>query len=194
MTLDELEFVIGEIRGYRWWQVTPRGWLRSPWHGRGRWDVGDNVALCVRADHWRQLPFYPHREGTPSIDCACGFYALHDIPMTSPEQVRYVWEMAATNSGRRRGLVFGVAGGHGHMLIGTSGWRAEVARVRALYMGREGREGKSTQRLNVAIRRYDVPLYADLDALVAEWGPERETVVDQGPDDASFRDRMDLGV
>jgi hypothetical protein len=62
------------------------------------------------------------------------------------------------------------------MLIGTSGWRAEVARVLALYLGPEGR----SRRLNSASRRYDVPLYGNLDALVAEWGPERENLLENG--------------
>jgi hypothetical protein len=177
MTFDGLECVVGEIRGFRWWQVTPRGWLRSPWHWRGRWDLGDNVAMCVRADRWSQPPFFPHPESTPNIDCACGFYALHDIPTSSLKEFRHTWEMAATTSGTRHGLVFGVAGGHGHMLIGTRGWRAEVARVLALYLGPEGR---STRRLNVASRRYDVPIYGNLDALVAEWGPERENLLENG--------------
>jgi hypothetical protein len=179
MTFDALEHAVGEIRGFRWWRVTHRGWLRSPWHWRGRWVFGDNVAQCVRADRWTLSSPYPHHpEGTPSVDCACGFYALHDVPagcsLSEPTQV---WQVDATTSGTRHGLVFGVAGGHGHVLVGTTGWRAEAARVLALYLGSTSRRSR---RLAFASRRYDVPVYRNLDALVAEWGPERESLLEKG--------------
>jgi hypothetical protein len=170
MTFDGLECVVGEIRGFRWWQVTPRGWLRSPWRWRGRWDLGDNVALCVGDDRWSRSSFDRHLpESTPNIECTCGFYAMHDIPKGSSNGTSQAWEVGPTASGTKHGLVFGVAGAHGHMLVGTTGWRAEVARVLALYLGPEGRRARW---LESASRRYDVPVYRNLDALVAEWGPE----------------------
>jgi hypothetical protein len=64
-----------------------------------------------------------------------------------------------------------VAAAHGHILIGTTGWRAEVARVIALYAGYGAR---NRGRVNAAGRRYRVPVYANLDALAAEWGPDQE--------------------
>jgi hypothetical protein len=85
-----------------------------------------------------------------------------------------VWEIAAATSGTSHGLVFGVAAAHGHILVGTTGWRAEVARVVALYAGLEVR---GTRRAKAAGRRYDVPVYGNLHALVAEWGPESEDLV-----------------
>lgn len=178
MTFDRIECVIGEIRGFRWWHVTPRGWLRSPWHGMGRWDVGDNIAECVRPNRCYQPPPDHHAEGSPDIHCACGFYALHDVPTGPHGNVYNVWEIAAATSGTSHGLAFGVAAAHGHMLVGTTGWRAEVARVVALYAGLEGR---STRRTNAAGRRYCVPVYRNLHALAAEWGPESEALVGTAP-------------
>jgi hypothetical protein len=166
MRFERCDSFVGEIRGYRWWRVSPRGWLRSAWHCKGRWVVGDNVARCLRPDRGRSH----HAEGSPNLDCSCGFYALHDIPRASPEELCPGWKIAATSSGTSYGLVFGVVAAHGHILIGTTGWRAEIARIAALYMGPEGRK---TARLNAAARRYQVPVYRDLDALEAEWGPER---------------------
>jgi hypothetical protein len=177
MTFDGFECVVGEIRGFRWWRVTPRGWLRSPWHGNTRWEVGANVARCVQASRCYQRPSISHPEGSPNIDCACGFYALHDIPTNPSAKFHNAWELSATTSGANHGLVFGVAGGHGHILVGTTGWRAEHARVLALYLGPEGRR---TRRLSAASERYNVPVYGNLEAFVAEWGPELENLVEHG--------------
>ena len=167
MTFNHFECVVGEIRGFRWWRVTPRGWLRSPWHSNGRWEAGPNPALCMRPDG----SHHSHLNGSPEVACTCGIYALHALPADSPEKLRNPWGIAATASGDH-GLVFGVAAGHGHVLVGTTGWRAERARVLALYLGLKGR---SAWRLNVASRRYSVPIYTNLEALVVEWGPDGQT-------------------
>jgi hypothetical protein len=117
----------------------------------------------------------PHPHGTPSIACECGFYALHSIPELNDTPARSIWEIDAESSGGRHGLVLGVVEGYGRVLIGTAGWRARFARVQALFAasGLSSVEGSS---LDEIASRYGAPLYRNLSAMAAEWGPDREVV------------------
>jgi hypothetical protein len=69
---------------------------------------------------------------------------------------------------RRHGLVFGVAAADGRVVVGTDGWRAEIARPLALLWG-SGVELDERAALNGHL--YSLPTYRRLSALVSEWGP-----------------------
>lgn len=169
--MTDVELVIGSLRGFRWWTLDRDGWLLSPWRGRQRWLPGPNRASCLfrkRITRWRASK-KPHPFGAPARECDCGFYALHRVPAASDHPARFGWEIGVESSGdHRHGLVFGVAAADGHVLVGTDGWRAEMARPIALLWGR-GVELDDRAALNRHL--YALPTYRDLPALVQEWGP-----------------------
>lgn len=170
--MSAVELVIGGLRGYRWWRLDAEGWLLSPWRGRHRWAPGVNHAACLfkrRFTKWRPSTS-PHPLGSPSIECDCGFYALHTIPPPRNHPSRFGWEVGVDASGDRRlGLVFGVAAAHGRVLVGTDGWRAEMARPIALLWGSEH---DMDGRFESMQARYALPTYRQAPALAEEWGPD----------------------
>jgi hypothetical protein len=174
MTAEEP--VVGALRGFRWWRLSGDGRLLSPWRGPVRWDVGENESACLarRGVFGWKMSRAPHPRGCPATRCECGFYALHALPSVNDELDRAIWEIDSTTSGGRHGLVLGVVGGYGRTLVGTQGWRSRFSRVLALYAG----PFAVGQRRDVeeTAASYEVPLYRDLDAMVGEWGPDRDTV------------------
>jgi hypothetical protein len=146
--VNEPELVVGELRGYRWWKLGPEGWLLSPWRGKQRWQPGANQGL----------------------DCDCGFYALHEVPRLRDHPARFGWEIGVETSGARyHGLVFGIAGACGRVLVGTDGWRAELASPLALLWGEEV---DLDRRFDGIEARYHLPTYRQLPSLLQEWGPD----------------------
>jgi hypothetical protein len=117
----------------------------------------------------------PHPRGCPEITCECGFYGLHSIPALNESPGRSIWEIDAGSSGGRHGLVLGIVEGYGRVLVGTAGWRARFGRVLALYAFTELHDAPRPPVEEIA-DRYAVPLYRSLDAMAAEWGPDRETI------------------
>lgn len=65
--------------------------------------------------------------------------------------------------------MFGVASADGRVLLGTDGWRAEIARPLALLWGAAI---ELDDRAALTTHRYAVPTYRDVSALVQEWGPD----------------------
>jgi hypothetical protein len=116
----------------------------------------------------------PHPRGCPATSCECGFYALHGVPRLADSADSSIWEIDAQTSGGKHGLILGVAEGYGRVLVGTTGWRARFARVLALYAGAAISVHPPEIRSTAA--RYGVPLYRDLPAFTAEWGPDPEIV------------------
>lgn len=170
--MTQAELVVGSLRGFRWWKLDQDGWLLSPWRGRQRWLPENNRATCLfrkRITKWRASR-KPHPLGTPSRECDCGFYALHEVPPTRTHPARFGWEIGVESSGdRRHGLVFGVAAADGRVLVGTDGWRAETARPLALLWSSSV---ELDARAAMNTHRYALPTYRDLSALVGEWGPD----------------------
>lgn len=166
------ELIVGGLRGFRWWRLDPEGWFVSPWRGEHRWLPDTNRAACLyrkRFGRWRPARS-PHPEASPAASCDCGFYALNQVPAFRRPPVRFGWEIGVTTSGDpEHGLVFGVAAAHGRVLIGTDGWRAEIARPLALLWSREAELDERFERMQ---QRYAIPTYRSLPALVAEWGPD----------------------
>jgi hypothetical protein len=158
--------------GFRWWRFDQEGELCSPLRSFVRWTPGTNLAQCLASR--RLLPWRvgetTHRGDAPERRCTCGFYGLHDVPGGVPSSsIARAWRREASVSGGSEGFVLGVAEGSGRTAIGTRWWRAELARVCALYLG-------SSRRAEAVLRaatRYGVPVYRDLDSFIGEWRPGR---------------------
>lgn len=116
----------------------------------------------------------PHPHGCPAATCECGFYALHSLPELRDEVDRAIWEIDTATSGGRHGLVLGVVAGYGRVLVGTQGWRSRYARVLALYA--DPTVTDHTRELGATAAAYGAPVYRNLDAIVSEWGPDRDLV------------------
>lgn len=110
----------------------------------------------------------------PGDEVRVRFYALHSPPGPDEGFDRPIWEIDTATSGGRHGLVLGVVAGYGRVLVGTRGWRARFATTLALYTGPTVTD--HTREVGAAATAHRVPLYRDLDAIVAEWGPDRELV------------------
>jgi len=170
------DLVVGSFRGYRWWRVGRAGWLESPFFGRNRWDPSSNRAECFILKHGR-LWFYSrrraeHQTGAPVLTCDCGFYGLNDLPVEASRERQRLspWEVDPRDSGLG-GMVLGVAEAWGRVLLGTEGWRSQFCRPLALFIRPRTSTPIDTGSLQ---KRYGIPVLRDLDALVSEWGPERQ--------------------
>lgn len=127
----EPELVIGTVRGYRWWtlprpplKVNPayaeQAWPRTPLYGaRDAWAPGENTAEC------QQNPVVPlHADPAPGRYCSCGFWAT--------------WQPASCTLYQRDSLqVCGVIEAWGQLQLGTISFRAQKARIAALYVASE---------------------------------------------------------
>lgn len=169
--------MIGSVRGFRWWRVGGADDLLSPWRGPIRWSPGENEATCLgrRGMLGWKTSKVRHPLGSPAIECECGFYALHSLPELNEEAGRSIWEIDADTSGGRHGLVLGVVEGYGRVLVGTAGWRARFGRILALFSACGSGDVHRPPLAEVAAR-YEVPIYRNLQAMAAEWGPDREAV------------------
>lgn len=168
--------LVGAIRGFRWWRLGADGDLLSPWRGPIRWERGPNEASCLarRGMFGWKMGRTPHPNGCPAAECECGFYGLHSLPEINEGLDKSIWEIDAASSGGRHGLVLGVAEGFGRVLIGTAGWRARFGQILALFAGPGGHH--HSHELQMAAEAYDVPVYRDLRAFSAEWGPDEDVV------------------
>lgn len=158
--------------GFRWWRFDQEGELHSPLRTFVGWTPGTNIARCFATR--RLIPWHveetTHRGDAPERRCTCGFYGLHDVPGEVPSSsIARAWRREASASGGAEGFVLGVAEGSGRTAIGDRWWRAELARVRALYLS----SGRRTEGVHRAARRYGVPVYRDLDSFIGEWRPGR---------------------
>jgi hypothetical protein len=141
---------ISPLVGYREWDVidelgAPR--LLSLFRPT-EWPYDRPVrAQCLRHDRWEWWLREPAHQ-IPGTTCACGVYAHLDP----------VFEPAKGVTERR---VSGVVLGWGRYVLGSSGWRAEYARIGALV-----RPAEPALRLDVyrAAERYRVPILDRLES------------------------------
>jgi hypothetical protein len=97
------------VIGFRGWRPTRDGMLRALAH-RDVWQPGPNRSRCARAPISR-----PRCQDGPTLECACGLYAYHDL------------ERALG-----RGRMHGVVAGWGRTIVHPGTWRAQFAQVLAL--------------------------------------------------------------
>lgn len=165
---------IGWKPAFRGWQVTRDGWLRSVISNE-RWYPGEvKEAGCVKvymaALQGYAMPIRVYRPPPefedpcakpPTLRCACGIWALKE-PMTFyTTQTSFMFTGSAT--------VFGLIEISGRIVEGSLGYRAQLARLKAL-MFDETLVQADTARVDLwaprAAERYGVPLvtrWADLD-------------------------------
>jgi hypothetical protein len=167
------EPLVGAVRGFRWWRLTG-SWLSSPWRGDVHWTREDNVASCLGRRwllHWKQHGV-PHDRGVPASECSCGFYGMLQSPADGVDSPGS-WPLNPSLSGGPITLVFGVVRGTGRIILGQYGWRAEHARVDALYVPQARALSDPLARIAQA---YGAPIYRDLVALCGERGPDPFTM------------------
>jgi len=157
----ERELVAGTLRGYRSWRLVPRGVplepgvlpIASMTRPQVTWPR-ELSAACTSVMFGSPNPSRPPPEPAhraPERDCHCGIYAWY-----SPADAR-------TFSSE----VFGVVQASGLVMLGTSGYRAEHARITAI--------ATRNRRLADACR----------DAGIAVYRRRRDLVADHPPDDVS---------
>jgi hypothetical protein len=143
------EPLVGEIVGLRTFRIDDSG-LLLPLYSHGAWYDGANTAEC--APPTGHHPRRPH--AVPDPDCECGFYAYGSAAV------------AARNRNSR--YVQAVVSCWGGVVAGTKGFRAEHARIDALWIGPSA---PPWLRKRVAARYPSARLYANASAMLAEHPP-----------------------
>lgn len=156
----EIQTVPGTLRGYRAWRVD-RDWRFLGLHntsllslGRRLWSpTAPEPAVCSPGVYC-QCGYCPdcrrRREHRSPVDfCSCGYYATYD-----PDAYRMYVNAFGT-------FVHGSVKAYGLISLGTLGFRAEYARVEAVY-GRGAR---------AVARRYKVPWFRNQEKMLAEFPP-----------------------
>jgi len=170
------DLVVGGFRGYRWLAGGSGRMARVSVLLRNRWDPSSNLAECFILKHGRMW-FYSrllaeHQTGAPVLSCDCGFYGLNELPIEAAREQQRLspWEVDPRDSGFG-GLVLGVAEAWGRVLLGTDGWRGQFCKPLALFVRPKTSKPVDTGSVQ---KRYGIPILRDLDALVSEWGPDRQ--------------------
>jgi len=138
--------LVGEIVGLRTFRVDDAGTL-LPLYSPGAWYDGPNEAVC-------DPPVGTHRRAAhavPGRGCECGFYAYGSLEAASAQrQCRYVLAVVSC---------------WGNVVAGTQGFRAERARIDALWLAPNAAPWLVRR---VSGRYPSVQLYADRRAMLAE--------------------------
>lgn len=156
----ESELVVGKLRGFRGWRATSTlngdfYWNKIPWGPHSRlaslsystyWSVNNMQARCqiripkpsIREFHKLE---YPHQ--APTDGCSCGIYGHYKLSDT----VRYGNALESS--------IFGAFDAWGKVLLGTSGFRCQYAKITALA------SNKYLTRLKHIASYYGVPHFYD---------------------------------
>lgn len=145
------EPLVGEIVGLRTFRVDDSG-LLLPLYSTEAWYDGPNTATCSPPTGDRNRR--PHR--VPDDDCECGFYAYSGV--------------AAARRNPQARDVQAVVSCWGGVIAGTQGFRAEHARIDAIWLHLHA---SRELRHRVAVRYPSARLYADASAMLAEHPPSR---------------------
>lgn len=147
------EPLVGELRGLRTFRVDDAG-LLLPLYSEAAWYDGPNTAGCTP-------PTGRHARGphpVPSDECECGFYAYGSV--------------AAARQNKHMRYVQAVVSCWGSVVAGTQGVRAEHARIVAVWINPHAPDWVAKR---VAARYPSARLYADADAMLAEYPPTELT-------------------
>jgi hypothetical protein len=141
------EPLVGEIVGLRTFRVDDTG-LLLPLYSQGAWYDGDNAATC--SPPTGAHPRGPHP--VPSDDCECGFYAYGSL--------------AAVRAQRQSRFVLAVVSCWGNVVAGTAGFRAEHARVDALWLAPSV---PTWLRRRLEVRYPSARIFSDTRTMLAEF-------------------------
>lgn len=170
MTLNQLqkectgpEFVAGTIFGLRVFDVDFLGRIKSA-NQPHVWRPGWNTAVCHSP--------YGHHSPVPARNCGCGIYAFSGV------RGRRRW----TDKDARH-TILGIIEASGRVLIGERGFRAEKARIVALWDGWTCHFGADVKAVK---HNYpDIPFYTRKRAMLRAF-PPYETQHYLTPDDEGF--------
>lgn len=159
-----------EVIGYRQWRVTVELELRAAHKSTQKWTRGDNTAVCIPDND--ALTGRPRKacKHSPSEDCNCGIYALHD-----PSDF---WYGKGGSKNGRLGfalssdtdpLVSGVIIAWGALQVHHGGFRAQHARIVALALPESPRDAAVAR---AAASAYAVPCVPieELPGIASEFG------------------------
>lgn len=184
MSEQERSVVPGFVRGYRFWStrarpiydnqvdveafyVNPSSFapvfasqvlefeyddyrLYGAWKSTEPWDpAGVTVATCVKRFNSHYIFRSDHQ--SPGWNCTCGLYAKH-----WPEP-----------QAQRAHMIGGIIDAWGSTVLGTTGFRAERAIVRALWVGRY----EDPHGANIIGEKYGVPVFDEAEQAVLEFPP-----------------------
>lgn len=158
MSGDDRQLLTAAVLGFRGWRVAPSGLLMSASADDG-WIPGDNTATCPRGMH-----------KAPQAGCGCGLYAHYELDSV-PSSVNF--------GGNAGGILVGAVAGWGRVILHPDGWRAELAKVIALF-----RQGPA-DALERSEALYGAPVLAgpwELPAIDAEEVPKHMRPEEEAPD------------
>ncbi len=126
------------VVGWRYWQLTAAGRLRSVTQRRIEWPPGSVMrAACLGAGH-----------RAPDARCDCGLYGARDLPTLREHGLCLAPEA----------LVVGRVALWGRVLADVFGWRGEYAEPSALSVVRETLLEEELPGVLSSLRAYGVPL------------------------------------
>lgn len=124
--------VPSELRGYRCWRLTAADDYADslqlyPIHAdlSPAWPQRRSVAACDRS----LSGAVDHLGAPPSRTCKCGFYATY-LPRLYASHLPEIWQFYGD---KRRVFIHGSILASGRIILGTKGFRAQYARVEALF-------------------------------------------------------------
>lgn len=156
----EYEFAMGSLQGLRSWNVDEKGRLVAASLGTV-WRPGENVAECFAVPYcprYRSAPWSMTSTGEPapcsSPDCT-GRYHTAERHTFEPNCDCGFWAFSAEDF-YPHATVIGVIEAWGKTAIGSKGFRAEKAKILALYTG-----GKHGHRMRESLTERLAVLYPD---------------------------------
>jgi hypothetical protein len=192
----EWDLAVGEIIGYRWWQVV----VAPCWEvnvGRlvgqvAPWNPGVNEAKCLKvtvSDYrvWPPQEVWRESFHKPPVEypepCGCGYWAYWSPGCSNPLGVMSPFGHSA----------FGVIRASGRVVIGEKGFRAEKAEILAVTFGDELRcdcplcslrgtyDAPSPRLAHQIMKDYDIPVLGSREQLLSEYPPDKNYGPVTGP-------------
>lgn len=198
------DLVNGTLRGYRCWRLVryiprevPRSLPESVWG----WRPEFVLAAVSWPVFWGGAEITEARCGwknhTPCMcsDCRERYESIHRVPMQGCTCGVYAWYTPDWARHEHTSTVIGVIEAHGKILLGTSGFRAQRARIVAIApMNRRNVQARNALRVMTSRRYSGVKVAPDPDALFREYPPDLGTVTNLGVTMAPAPSRLEDSI
>jgi len=175
-----LGLAVGTVRGLRAFKADELGRLTGLSYEQV-WTPGENVSDCRKPSDKKPRRnmliefFRPTKAADHSmVECTCGFYAFYDgrndyrrDEDEKPQKSQGVFY--AYGYQPAKATISAVVEGYGETVIGTRGFRAQKAKIVALYIPKGI---KGTVAARVRHNYADVPQFVDFDAMLREFPME----------------------